>query len=98
MAIRERERIAAYQDATRRDVLMKQGIRARQRFDKQQARMKAEAVKKEKAAAKRAKEAEKRFQRACKRQKQQQQQQLEETIPEQHTVLTELFTGFNLVD
>ena len=103
-AVLERERIAAYQDSTRRDMLLKQGIRARQRFDKQQARMKAEAVRKEKEAAKRLIEAEKRFQRACKRQKQQQQQTRqiqqmleEEIVPEQQTILTDLFTGFNLI-
>jgi hypothetical protein len=83
---------------------MKQGIRARRRFDKQQARMKADAIQKERADAKRLIEAEKRLQRACKRQMQQQQQQqqqqpqLEETVPEQSTILTDLFTGFNLVD
>jgi hypothetical protein len=54
--------------------------------------MKAAAVQKEKAAAKRVKEANQRFQRACKR-----RQQLEETVPEQHTILTDLFTTFNLI-
>jgi len=104
LAILERQRIIAYQDSTRRWTLMKQGIRARRRFDKQQARMKADAIQKERADAKRLIEAEKRLQRACKRQMQQQQQQqqqqpqLEETVPEQSTILTDLFTGFNLVD
>lgn len=100
VAALERKRVAAYQDATNRYNLLQQGIRARQRFDKQQARMKAEAVKKEKAAAKRTIEAEKRFQRACKRQwqqQQQQQQQLEEAVPDQPTILTDLFTTFNLI-
>ena len=102
IAVLEQERIAAYQDSTRRDMLLQQGIRARQRYDKQQARMKAEAVRKEKEAAKRATEAEKRFQRACRRQhrqqqQQQQQQQDQEIVPEQFTILTDLFTGFNLI-
>ena len=106
----ERKRVAAYQDAMNRYNLLQQGIRARQRFEKQQARVKAEAAQKEKAAAKRMIEANQRVQRACKRQQQQQQQQpqqqqqqqrqrqqLEETVPEQHTDLTDLFTTFNLI-
>ena len=101
VAALERKRVIAYQDTMNRYNLLQQGIRARRRFDKQQARVKAEAVQKEKAAAKQAIEAEKRFQRAYKRQQQQQQQQqqlqLEEAVPEQHTDLTNLFTGFNLI-
>jgi uncharacterized protein YdaU (DUF1376 family) len=100
LAALERKRVTAYQDSINRYNLLQQGIRARKRFDKQQARMKTEAAKKEKEAAKRAKEANQRLERACKRQqqqKQQQQQQLEEAVPDQHTILTDLFTGFNLI-
>jgi len=100
-AVLERERVVAYQDSTQRHALLQQGIRARQRYDKQQARLRTEAIRKETAAAKRAKEADQRFQRACKRQQRQQQQQQEavseEYIPEQSTILTDLFTGFNLI-